>query len=29
MLTLGATGLVVDRVYRLEIWLQRRKQRHE
>ncbi|HIE0431197.1 CidA/LrgA family protein [Serratia sp. H402Y] len=29
VLTLGATGLVVDRVYRLEIWLQRRKQRHE
>ncbi|GAA3908321.1 MULTISPECIES: CidA/LrgA family protein [Gibbsiella] len=25
MLTLGATGLVVDRVYRFEIWLQRRK----
>jgi holin-like protein len=29
MLTLGATGLVVDRVYRLEIWLRRRKQRDE
>jgi len=29
MLTLGATGLVVDRVYRLEVWLQRRKQRDE
>ncbi|MGO3397772.1 MAG: CidA/LrgA family protein [Serratia proteamaculans] len=28
-LTLGATGLVVDRVYRLEVWLQRRKQRDE
>lgn len=28
-LTLGATALVVDRVYRFEIWLQRRKQRHE
>ncbi|GAA3610506.1 CidA/LrgA family protein [Gibbsiella greigii] len=25
MLTLGATGLAVDRVYRFEIWLQRRK----
>lgn len=25
MLTLGATGLVVDQVYRFEIWLQRRK----
>ncbi|MBL3524311.1 CidA/LrgA family protein [Serratia plymuthica] len=29
MLTLGVTGLVVDRVYRLEVWLQRRKQRDE
>lgn len=29
MLTLGMTGLVVDRVYRLEVWLQRRKQRDE
>ncbi|VEI21463.1 Holin-like protein CidA [Serratia plymuthica] len=29
MLTLGATGLVVDRVYRLEVWLQRRKKRDE
>lgn len=29
MLTLGATGLVVDRVYRLELWLQRRKKRDE
>ncbi len=29
MLTLGATGLVVDRVYRFEIWLHRRKQRDE
>jgi holin-like protein len=28
-LTLGATAWVVDRVYRFEIWLQRRKQRHE
>ncbi|CAI1089472.1 Holin-like protein CidA [Serratia quinivorans] len=28
-LTLAATGLVVDRVYRLEVWLQRRKQRDE
>ncbi|MBW7981814.1 CidA/LrgA family protein [Enterobacillus tribolii] len=29
LLTLGATALVVDRVYRLEIWLQRRRRRHE
>jgi len=29
MLTLGVTGLVVDRVYRLEVWLLRRKQRDE
>lgn len=29
MLTLGVTGLVVDRAYRLEVWLQRRKQRDE
>ncbi|CAI1193026.1 MAG: CidA/LrgA family protein [Serratia grimesii] len=29
MLTLGATGLVVDRVYRLEVWLRRRKQHDE
>lgn len=29
MLTLGATGLVVDRVYRFELWLQHRKTRHE
>ncbi|ANI30314.1 LrgA [Yersinia entomophaga] len=28
MLTLAATGLVVDRVYRFEIWLQRRKSAH-
>ncbi|CNK77478.1 putative effector of murein hydrolase LrgA [Yersinia mollaretii] len=29
-LTLAATGLVVDRVYRFEVWLQRRKSnRHE
>ena len=29
LLTLAATGLVVDRVYRFELWLQRRKTRHE
>lgn len=29
LLTLGTTALVVDRVYRLEIWLQRRRRRHE
>lgn len=30
LMVLGATALVVDRVYRLEIWLARRKQaRHE
>ncbi len=28
-LTLAATGLVVDRVYRFEVWLQRRKSHHE
>ncbi|HDL7755982.1 TPA: CidA/LrgA family protein [Yersinia enterocolitica] len=27
-LTLAATGLVVDRVYRFEVWLQRRKSNH-
>lgn len=25
LLTLGMTALVVDRVYRLELWLQRRR----
>ncbi len=27
-LTLAVTGLVVDRVYRFEVWLQRRKSNH-
>lgn len=29
LLTLAATGLVVDRVYRFEMWLQRRKAHNE